>query len=190
MQISKKGVIWGVIIAILIVLNIATLTTMWVWEARIPYSMPQRTMINKPDGRKIFEKELNFNQQQMDSVDKFRKEHFDIVQKYMDESKKYKEELIEQMKNPDNVKVQNLISKIADNEKNIETETFNHFMKIRNLCDDKQKEKFSEIFKIIITNRHRGRENRIPRMQPDGERRGMMPSGSIDMFLPLEPLFL
>jgi Spy/CpxP family protein refolding chaperone len=180
MQISKKGVALGVIIAILIILNIITLTTIWTWKPAESRPAPQGEMMYKPDGRMVFEKELNFTPQQMDSVDKYRKEHFDVIHKYMDESKKYKDELFEQMKNPDNAKVQELISKIADVQKNIETETFNHFMKIRNLCDDKQKEKFSEIMKKILVPEPRDKKMMDGEMPPH-ERPGHEPRGSNDM---------
>jgi len=180
MQISKKGIILGVIIAILILLNVVTIATMWVWKIKSPHPAPQTEMMHKPDGRSIFEKELNFTPQQLDSLDKYRKEHFESVRKYMDESKEYKDELFDQLKNPDNAKVQELISKIAEDQKNIEMETFNHFMKIRNLCDDNQKEKFSEIFKKILVPEPREKRMMNQQMHPM-ERPGMEPRGSNDI---------
>lgn len=152
MEISKKSILLIVIIGILILLNVASLTTLWVWKFRapFPFPFPMNEKLPSPKGRLIFEKELNFSKQQLDAVDKLREEHFAGVQKIMDDIRKNKDELFALLKNPDSLKVNDLTGKIGNDQKEMERAIFNHFQKIRNLCDEKQKAKFDEIFKEII----------------------------------------
>jgi len=150
MEISKKSILLIVVIGILILLNVATLTTLWVSRCKEPGPPQMIDKLPSPKGRLMFEKELNFSKQQLEAVDKLREEHFANVQNIMDDIRKNKDELFNLLKNPDSLKVLDLTGKIGTEQKEIELASFYHFQKIRNLCDDKQKVKFDEIFKEII----------------------------------------
>jgi|WetSurMetagenome_2_1015567.scaffolds.fasta_scaffold87991_4 hypothetical protein len=160
MEISKKSLFLYIIIGILILMNVGSIATLWAWRfgehSKPPIENMQSMDKNAPHqkGRLLFEKELNFSKQQLAEADKLRESHFSEMIRIGEEIRNCKDEITTLLSKPDSLKLKDLINKIGEKQKEGEYNNYDHFLKLRNLCDDKQKIKFDELLKEIFRPMH------------------------------------
>jgi Spy/CpxP family protein refolding chaperone len=146
-----KSKILYIIIGILIVLNILSIGTLWVWKIKDRHHPPPMSQSHMPkDGKMFLMKELNLSKTQSDEMDKLRDEHFKKVGPIVENIHKLKDELFAQMPLKDSNKSVEITNKIGAKQAELELETFNHFQKVRNILDDSQKQKFDILIKDIV----------------------------------------
>ena len=83
--------------------------------------------------------------------------------KLQDEGEKLRESLFEGLKSDAlSSSTDSIANKIAENQKQIEMVTFNHFTEVRKLCTPQQKEIFNEIIEDVLHSLtgQEGREHR------------------------------
>ncbi len=108
----------------------------------------------------IIEK-LKFTEQQQADFNKLREAHHDSLGILQEEGKKLRQSFFEELKS-DSVSHKNEIAaEIAENQKQIEMLTYNHFEKVKKLCTPEQKAIFNTIIMEIIDKL--GKPQREPR---------------------------
>ena len=160
MDIFQKPKILTYIIIALLLLNFGTLAFLWFHKPPKPDRefMEQHEM-NKPgemmkpgEVRGFLEDQLNFNDKQREDFNKLRDEHHKSVTVIQDTIKSLKDRLFDQLisNTTDTSKINSIAASIGDAQKQVELITFNHFLKVRALCDNDQKQKFDKIMKDVV----------------------------------------
>lgn len=142
--------IWKWMVAILAILNIALLVTLWTK----PSPGPPHGKHGPGEGgpAKMIIEELKLSQAQIQEFEKLKEEHHSAVVVLREKGKTFRDQLFTLLKQdqPER-KVAELISdSISANQKEIEMVTFDHFEKVRRLCDESQKKRFDEIIGDIL----------------------------------------
>ncbi|MBN1633978.1 MAG: periplasmic heavy metal sensor [Ignavibacteria bacterium] len=155
---QNKILIW--IIIILVVINLGTIAGMWVMHlGRKPHHeilihqsphLPDR----KSPGIGRFEMlgtELQFDEEQMSKFNEFRSGHQNEMKNLVEKINEKKKQILSEISVPesDTEKVGILFSEIGQYQTSIEKEIFNHFRKIKMICNDEQKQKLEKILKDI-----------------------------------------
>lgn len=176
MDIFSKNKFLAWVIIILIVLNAATLGTLWFQRSRVPgpvHEYPGKL----PDDRKgpgnFLEKELGLSEEQAKQFDSLREQHRTEADKLLKEMQDSREELFTQIKSdsPDMSKVEELENKIGQKTTELEKATFEHFKQLRAICNDEQKKKFDEIIVDAMKQAGpKGGPGGPPNGPPDGRR--------------------
>jgi len=172
----------GIIIIALFLLNIGTLTFMWI--NRPPHPPPPPEFIKNgnpppPQGNAsdFLIHELKLNDAQQKDYEKLRDEHRASMKKIHEEIGKTRDEMFSMLSggNADTAKANTLSAKVGELEKQVQQITFEHFTKVKALCDDTQKKKFEEIIGEVL--RMMAPPQQDGRMPPPGDRRGPPPNG-------------
>ena len=147
---QSKPIKW--LIGILLVVNVLTITTIWILVAR-DKQPPQFDRVGKPPGgADLLQKELNLSDVQKKQFEDARKENFSksdvLFKKLMDIKNNYFGEL--QKEKTDTVLVNGLLSKISSVQIELEKLHFEHFRYLLSICTKEQKEKFKPILKEIL----------------------------------------
>jgi protein CpxP len=158
MNYFDKPKIMGILILLLLVLNFGTLAFMWFNKPFHPPGMEMRRDGPPPPGNEgerpgeFLIHELNLSQNQLADFIKLRDEHQNAIKQVLEDTKKNKDDLFKMLSAPqvDSVKLNQLTDNIAKDQKQLELATFNHFQKVRVMCDDNQKKKFDEIIGDVL----------------------------------------
>ena len=116
-------------------------------------------------------KEVNFSEDQAATFKQMMTEHFEKLRPLMGEVRKAKDSfftLMQQPQIPPDSVLQKAAENIAQKQKLQELQSFNHFRKVRELCNEEQKPKFDSVIKKMI-NRSFGRGP--DRGKKEGERK-------------------
>ncbi|HEU4717680.1 MAG TPA: periplasmic heavy metal sensor [Bacteroidia bacterium] len=91
--------------------------------------------------------ELGFSPEQQQQFEALMYRHRDAVQHYELLIHATRDSLVHQLESehPDSVLIARLSHNVGDYQSKIETATFDHFLAVRAICNDEQKEKFSSI---------------------------------------------
>ncbi|HKC69062.1 MAG TPA: hypothetical protein VKG26_12580 [Bacteroidia bacterium] len=149
MQNSNQLKFWKWTVILLAVLNICLVASIWLKQGK-PDDMRQ-----PPNGAKAADfliEQLRFSPQQLTGFEKLKREHghtMDSLRKVSKEVHKLFFDNLEKEKQ-DTAKINELARAIANTQTQIELATFNHFRKVRNLCDEKQKATFDEIIQEVL----------------------------------------
>jgi len=97
-------------------------------------------------------KELQFNKDQLNNFDQLNDQHHNKMRLLSDDLRKLKDELFSKISvaSVNENEVDSLTTLIGKKEKEKETEIFNHFRNIQDICTEKQKEKFKIIIKDAL----------------------------------------
>jgi protein CpxP len=139
---NNKIVAW--LIGVLILANIATLTFFW-----IGHLINQRN--NSP--KEFLAKKLNFNSNQKNAYFKLAKEHNESAQTIREQIKLEKETLFQLLKSENiNDSIRNEMAfRVSKSIKSLDILTFEHFRKVRTICNEEQKPKFDAIIQKMVT---------------------------------------
>jgi Spy/CpxP family protein refolding chaperone len=165
---SIKGLKWLVIL--LAALNITLIITIWMTPKVKEMKGPES---HHKGPAKMIIAELHFNEKQIEEFNALKDEHRATVEELKAAGKKQRDvffALLSQ-ENPDPSIVNSKADSISANQKAIEMVTFQHFKKVRALCDTEQKKKFDEIIGEILQNMMRPDRHGPPHhMGPQHER--------------------
>lgn len=144
--------IWKWLVIVLVAVNLALLATIW-FKPRHPHGPPPMGHMPPPHGgpREMIIHELNFNEAQVKEFEGLITEHRAAIERLRNEGKDLRTSLFDQLKNDltDSLKVKEATNAIAKNQIYIEMATFDHFEKVRKLCNPEQKKKFDGIINNI-----------------------------------------
>lgn len=133
------------LVIILIVANIASIAIFWTKDFK-PATMQQRAT-----PAEFLIKELQLTEVQKQQFETLKKEHQEAAGTLRKEVKDAKEELFDMLKTgsvPDTVK-QAAVRKISMHTEELDLVTFNHFEKVRAICNPTQQKRFDEIIKEV-----------------------------------------
>lgn len=147
---QNKPIKW--LIGILLVVNILTITIIWILVTREIQPPPFDRGGNPSGGADLLQKELNLTDEQKKQFEDARKENFaksDVLfQQLIDVEDNYFVEL--QKEKADTVLVNDLLSKISSIQIALEKLRFKHFRYLLSLCTTEQKEKFKPILRNLL----------------------------------------
>ena len=137
---------WKGMVALLTILNIALLVTIWQKPMKRPDHMPD----GGPGKRIVADLQLTAVQEK--EFEKLKEEHHSAMMRLQENGRQIRDELFELLKqeNPDMNFVKKKVQLIAKNQEEIELVTFEHFQQVRKLCTMEQKKKFDEIIKDVL----------------------------------------
>ena len=143
----KNAKIYKLIIAVLVVLNLATLAFMW-------FNRPGREGLGRHEGEaaSFLVKELGLSAEQQKEYQQLRHEHREILNKLTEQDKVLHQQFFELllMEVPDTAKVHLFANVIAMNRNQMELVTYDHFSRINKILTPDQQKKFKLIFKDVL----------------------------------------
>jgi len=151
MQNNNQLKFWKWAVLLLAVLNICLLGSIWLKQDKPSHEEMRRP----PNGEKAADfliEQLKFSSQQLTAFEKLKEAHHQAIDSLHEISKEVHHLFFDNLKTEkeDTVSTHKLARAIADNQTQIELVTFNHFKKVRELCDEKQKTKFDEIIQEVL----------------------------------------
>ena len=143
----KNAKIYKLIIAVLVVLNLATLAFMW-------FNRPGREGLGRHEGEaaSFLVKELGLSAEQQKEYQQLRQEHREILNQLTEQDKVLHQQFFELllMEVPDTAKVHLFANVIAMNRNQMELVTYDHFSRINKIPTPDQQKKFKLIFKDVL----------------------------------------
>lgn len=133
---------WAILILVLV--NIGTLGLLWHEHFKKP---PQRPRDGKADPEEFFVRELQLDQEQADSVKVLRRVHFQQTDSIRFELTLLSRQMMEEVfaPSPDTVLVRELSEQIGREQSEFERRVYEHFDKIKQLCQPEQHEKLRRL---------------------------------------------
>ena len=164
MDYLRKNKMIGWLVLLLVLLNTATLTKLWLDKGQ---RGPRGGQGGSED---LLTKELALTEDQIEQVNSLRNNHFSTMRGIRNEQHKARKTLHELWQN-DNAQeeVDVLSSKIGDLQASMELETYEHFSSIRSLLFNEQKTKFDIIIHDVMRKGDRNMEGPPPD-GPEGQR--------------------
>lgn len=167
MDIFKKNRNLIFTIIVLVIINIATLSLLWLGK-------PNPNKIRKPiDGRdekvrieKLLKKDLGFSTQQAEQFLRLQKNHREKTNFLAEELQQLKKKMFEEAMYSNNFNISDsLLNLSLEKQKELETITFQHFQKVKKICTPEQQEKLFKLMHRLLGPSPRGGP-------PPGARRG------------------
>lgn len=148
MKMDKVKVL-TVLVVLLLCINIATIAGIW----KLIDSKNLQMMPPPPPGPKEFIiSKLNLDEEQQKVFETLRKEHFEEMRTLQEQIREEKDAMYDLLKSPmpDTTLTYAHISKIMQNEERLERITFDHFRKVRAICNSEQQQHFDVIIDHIM----------------------------------------
>jgi Spy/CpxP family protein refolding chaperone len=138
--------IWRWLVGILALLDLALIVSIW--------GKPQHQRPPMPEGgpAKMIIEELRFNPEQVKAFEKLKDEHHSAILDLQRKGKELRDGLFDLLKQEqaDSSEVKRRMAEIGENQVAIEKVTFEHFQKVRQLCDAEQKKRFDAIINDVL----------------------------------------
>lgn len=154
MDIFTKKRIWIWVVVLLIVLNLLTLSTLWINFSKRPISSPPpKGERERPTDVAFFlEGELGLSEEQARQFEKLRDLHFLQSKKILDEIQSLKEIMTQEMfaDTPDLEKVASVTTQIGKKQSALDNLLFSHFRELYSVCKPHQQEKLKNLFHEIL----------------------------------------
>jgi hypothetical protein len=138
---SNIKFLW-IIILILVILNIASITAIWIEERgdEVP-TLRDRARFNRRDH--FLKRELNFSAEQQAQFDSLLDKHRNQLVSKMEEIRTLREELMSMMKNQEfTSESEEIVRRIGEKQSELELMNYAHFKEVMNICNDEQKQVF------------------------------------------------
>lgn len=156
MDIFKQKRFLGFVVALLVVLNAALLTLLWLGRpANRPGLAGGREMQkDRPPMEQMLRKELGFDDQQIQTYLELREKHQQQFVKLNSQLQQIKKQMFDQVfeENPDSVLSAELLDKSVQLQQQIDRITYAHLLALKDLCKADQqgqlKKLVAEVFKI------------------------------------------
>ncbi len=139
---QKRLTFWSIVL--LVILNIFTISMLWLNQNRRPGAPPPRGKARQNHRTLQFlQKELDLTDTQIQQYDQIRKAHNEQTRSLIADIQRLKKELMNEVfaEEPDTSKAMRITSLISDKQKEIERVTFLHFLELKELCGKEQADK-------------------------------------------------
>jgi hypothetical protein len=146
MNTITKSKILSILVIILLIANMTSMAIFWLKKDQRP---PRNGGGNTAD---FLIKELKLDSAQQKLYQQLREEHRDQLEKLKEETRNSKDAFFNLL-NKDAVSesdLQTAAANAATKQQQIDIITFNHFKKVRGICNDEQKKKFDEIIQEAL----------------------------------------
>ncbi|MES2560571.1 MAG: periplasmic heavy metal sensor [Bacteroidota bacterium] len=137
------------LVVLLLLINIATIAG--IWKLIDPHTlglMPPPP----PSPKEFIISKLNLDEEQQKVFEELRKEHFEQMQGLQEQIREEKDAMYDLLKsaNPDTTQTYLHIAKIMQSEERLERITFDHFRKVRAICNEEQQQHFDAIIDQVM----------------------------------------
>jgi len=164
---QKRNLI--VTIVILVVINLITLLLLWFGKPKYNISAePEAKVGKKVHIQKLLKEELGFSDAQAEQYITLRNEHHKNTMQLTKEIKRIKREMFEQVLTSDDTGIisDSLLNLSLGKQKQLENLTFQHFRKLKKICNPDQRKKLMRLMhKLLSTRQH----ERMGDMPPKGK---------------------
>jgi len=145
-----KNKVWTTILAILFIANVGTLAGFW--YIKLHGNNAANGPGGRPDASGFIIKQLNFNADQQAKYKQLIIEHQQDINQIQPQLHHAKDAFFSSIGQPvvPQAKLDSLSSAIGDYEKQLDMLTYQHFKKVRALCDAEQKAKFDQIIAQVM----------------------------------------
>ena len=144
MDIFTKKCVTFWIIFLLVVLNISTVSMLWLNQNRGPGAPPPRGK-ERQDHRTLefLQRELDLTDEQILQYNQLRQEHAEQTRVLINDIRRLKQEMMDEMfyDEPDTTKAMEIANLISKKQTEVERITFNHFLDLKELCGMEQVDK-------------------------------------------------
>ncbi|MBN1350909.1 periplasmic heavy metal sensor [candidate division KSB1 bacterium] len=167
---NKKFTI--ITIVILVILNLGTLTMIWMTHIRRPlFRDVDRPPRGKHGAVHFLTRELGLSDAQVRKVIELERAHREKTDRLIDEIHLLKHDLMTELfeSKPDTQKAGEIIRQIGDRQELIERLMFSHFHDLKNVCEEHQQERLRKLLDDFFNSR------KPPRMAPPPADRPPMP---------------
>ena len=173
---KNKMLFWCV--AVLVILNVATLTSFWM-------KRPPERIRNQPgrvDGQKLMAERLQLTDEQARQVERIRREHFQRSRPLQDEMHGIRLDLLDELfaADPDPAAMEQMLKDLENKQGQFEAGLYRHFEQLRDVCDPQQAQEL-RLMLIDLIERTRPRD---PQQQLQGPAGAMGPGHRVP---PLRP---
>ncbi len=134
------------LIFILVLLNLGTLTFMWL--NRPP--MPGRPGGQGENAGEFLIEKVGFNPDQREEYSKMREDHRHSAHSIEDSIRFYKNSLFKNLAKGDQSEAERISENIGRLHQKMEITTFKHFVTVRNLCTSEQAPKFDAVIEEVL----------------------------------------
>jgi Spy/CpxP family protein refolding chaperone len=151
---KKRLAFWGV--ALLVIMNISALATVWFQQHRPP-ELSRRPESERPEPpqqrvRQFLKEELGLTEAQTAQFAEYQNRHFAHAREARDAIRNLKQELFHELSAlaPDTVKAEKLAAAIGAKQSELEKMTFYHFLDLKRLCTPAQQTKLDALFGKLL----------------------------------------
>ncbi|MCP4402436.1 MAG: periplasmic heavy metal sensor [bacterium] len=149
------------IIALLIVLNVTSLGTIWFLQSR---QSPGTEVQGPGPVRNFLERELDLTQEQAQQFEILRQEHFQESKAISEDIHPLKETIMQEVfaASPDSATVKAFAEEIGAKQAELEELRFQHFLALKSVCRPEQLETFQALFRELFPPQNHPNEGRPP----------------------------
>jgi len=143
----NKQKILTIAVVILVVMNIATLSFIWISENSEHHHRKKK---KRPDVERYLSRKLDLSAEQAEAFKTAREKHFEHTDDLMRSLRDDRQMLSQMLSNTDTARQNEMMLRIAEKNAELERLNFIHLQNLRSICTVEQKQKFdSVIFKVI-----------------------------------------
>lgn len=136
---KKRFTLWTIIL--LVVLNISTISMLWLNQKNRPgVPPPLRALRQDQRTLQFLQKELNLTDAQIQQYDQLRQAHAHQTRGLINDIRGLKQKMMDEIFNdePDSTKAMEIAGLIGEKQTEVERMTFNHFLDLKELCGKDQ----------------------------------------------------
>lgn len=156
---KNKMLFWCIII--LVILNVVTMASFWL--KRPPFG-PGGRPGGERSGHRIMGDQLHLSAEQIQQFAEIRNKHFSQIRPLQEQSHQLRLDLLDEIftVNPDQAKINELLTELGDKQSQFEMNLFNHFQELKTACNQQQ----TEALKTMLINLIESTRPRDPQRGP------------------------
>lgn len=153
MKIDKVKIL-TIMVILLFIINVVTIAGTW----RIIDPQTMRLITPPPNTKDYIINKLGLDERQQEVFEELRTEHFEEMRELQHQIHKEKKSMFDLLKSasPDTAITYAHLAQIMQYEERLERITFEHFRKVRAICNDEQKQHLDAIIAQIMHMMHQG----------------------------------
>lgn len=163
MDLIKQNKISGWVIAIFVVLNLLSLTMIWMQKDRMVALSPKETGGSPPSSMQLMQREIGLSDEQVSKFQQIRSDHMEKTKRTNDELDYLKLSLVDELFNSqsDQKRIDSIAAKIAVLQSQLEIMRFEHFGALVQICNPEQKEKLHPILREVFSKKGPNKKTEI-----------------------------
>jgi hypothetical protein len=138
-------------IVVLIIINIVALLLLWMGKPKHTIGDNENVIGNKVQIQEMLKEELDFSSEQVEQFVELRENHREKLDKIDEELMVLKKELFEDAMYSKNESISDsLLNQALEKQGELEKITFDHFLKLKQMCNPQQQEKLFQLMHQLI----------------------------------------
>jgi len=147
---KQRAAAW--MIVLLLVLNLATLSTLWYRELRHPDFGPPRFSGKQDNVSQFLKEEFQWSDSQAQAFERLRSAHQERVRSLMGESMELRRRLLDGLFEaaPDSAAAAELLRQISLKQSELEAQSYSYFLALKQLCGNDQTDRLRRLMTEVI----------------------------------------